>query len=153
MANAQPRWKAFQWPLFCRHKPATCRVILPVLLLNVAPVVLFAYVFWMLGCDAVSAPRPILRLIVHGILPAFGVFGCHRLWLATIEKWPATFYSPKGGVDNKYRHVEPTYRIEAAARSKLELPIVYVGSDTSFPNFIAAILYLTLTFRSPWIPS
>ena len=158
VANVQPRWKAFQWPLFCRHRPARCRVILSVLLLNVAPVLLFAYVFWALGHDAASTPRPIWRLILHGILPAFGVFGCYRLWLATVEAWPATFYSAKvgeGGVDKKYRHVEPTYRTGAAAsaRSEPKLPIVYLGPDTACPNFMAAILYLILTFGSPWIPA
>ena len=154
VANVQPRWKAFQWPLLCRHRPATHRVILSVLLLNVAPLLLFAYVFWALRHHTASEPEPILHLIIHGILPAFGVFGCYRLWLATVEAWPATFYSAKGGVDAKYQHAEPTYRTEVVMRdpSKPELPVVDLGPDTACPNFIAAIGYLILALGPPWIP-
>jgi len=34
LANVQPRWKAFQWPLLGRHRPATNRVVLSFLCLN-----------------------------------------------------------------------------------------------------------------------
>jgi hypothetical protein len=154
VANVQPRWKAFQWPLFLRHKPARHRVCLSVLFLNVGPLLLFAYVFWALGFHNDAAERPILHLIIHGILPAFGVFACYRLWLSTIEAWPAAFYSPKGGVDTKYEHVEPTYRIDANGRdlSEPQLPIVDLGRDTACPNFVTAVFYILVALGAPWIP-
>ena len=151
VANVQPRWKAFQWPLIFRHKPAFKRVALSVLLLNLVPLALFAYALWALNGPEAQA-RPIAHLIGHGIIPAFALFGCYRLWLATVEAWPAAFYSATSAdVPEKYRHAEPSYRTKHDDRSDSTLPIVELGPDTACPNFVTALAYLALGIATPWI--
>lgn len=154
VANVQPRWKAFQWPLFFRHRPAKCRVCLSLAVLNVLPLLLFGYVLWVLGeCHGSDMGWPILHLVGHGVIPAFALFGCYRLWLAIVEAYPETFYSSKvggGGVPKEYSHIEPTYR-NKPTNSKTQLPIVHLGPNTWFPNAGAAVLYLVLGMVAPWV--
>lgn len=154
VANVQPRWKAFQWPLVGRHRPATNRVILSVIFLNIVPLLLFAYVFWALKHHSSNQPNwPVTHLLFHGIVPAFALFGCYRAWLATVETWPSTFYSAKGGVKAEWEHVEPTFRMEAETRDAAgkDLPIVYLGSNTACGNLVAALVYAIVGLAAPWI--
>jgi hypothetical protein len=154
VANVRPRWKAFQWPLIFRHPPACHRLALSVGLLNVASLMLFGYALWTLGDHrGPDSAWPILHLVGHGILPAFALFGCYRLWLATVEAWPDTYYSSNvgdGGVPQKYQHAEPIYRT-AHNGGVTQLPIVELGPDTAFPNACAALLYLAVGMVAPWI--
>lgn len=162
VANVQPRWKAFQWPLFRRHCPATKRVLLSVVVLNILPLLLFAYVFWALKHDSAAtwSNCSVAHLVVHGILPAFPLFGCYRLWLAIVEAYPDAFYSSKGAVPQKYEHIEPTYRTKAERcnsnakgrnSTAKDLPIVYLGATTARANLIAALSYAIIGVVAPWI--
>lgn len=154
VANVQPRWKAFQWPLIRRHGPARNRLLLSLLVLNAIPLLLFGYVVWVLGAHhGPDMGHPIFHLVGHGVVPAFALFGCYRLWLAIVEACPSTFYSSKvgnGGVPEKYQHSEPTYR-NTPDNTQTQLPIVHLGPDTAGPNAGAALLYLVVGMAAPWI--
>jgi len=153
VANVQPRWKAFQWPLVGHHRPATNRVLLSLLLLNILPLVLFAYVFWALKHHSTSPPDwPVVHLVFHGILPAFALFGCYRSWLAAVEACPGSFYSATS-VPEQYEHAEPTYRTKAEPRDPQgkDLPIVYLGETTARANLVAAVIYILIGLVAPWV--
>jgi len=101
IANVQPRWKAFNWPLLFLMPPGSRalivrRLVLSVAVLNVAPVVFFGFGLWMLignGTDAKDWTGETVRSVVlHGVIPAFAAFAFYRLWLACIEFNPSLFY-------------------------------------------------------------
>lgn len=101
IANVQPRWKAFNWPLlflmphgsraFIRR-----RLVLSFALLNLAPVVFFGFGLWMLIGDGTEAKywtgKTVLSVVLHGVVPAFAAFAFYRLWLACVEFAPTLFY-------------------------------------------------------------
>lgn len=153
VANVQPRWKAFQWPLVGHHRPATNRVLLSVVVLNILPLLLFAYVFWALKHHSAATPNyPVAHLVFHGILPAFALFGCYRFWLAIVEACPNTFYSSTA-VPEEYEHSEPTFRtrIEPRDPHAKDLPVVYLGATTARANLVAALFYVLIGLVAPWI--
>lgn len=109
IANVQPKWKAFHWPLCFKktgvRKQVIWRVALSVLTLNVFPILYFW--FAVRAQRAASNPSPV-ELILYGVIPSFAIFGFSRLWLGIVEMRPAMFYGaesiPEGDKGNK---VEP----------------------------------------------
>lgn len=89
-ANAWPRWKPFHWTFFGSSSRVTTRVLWATLLLNVVPVVYFAWMLQQLA--AVGTQAPDTRTIVVGLIPAFAIFGLYRLWFSVIEMIPRAFY-------------------------------------------------------------
>lgn len=113
VANVQPRWKAFQLPLVFRFRPATHRVVLSFIALNVLPICYFGWTIWMLSGDHLQVkewgPSSVVLLLVHAVLPAFATFGFYRLWLGIVELNPLYFYAPNSaGIPEDFRHAEPT---------------------------------------------
>lgn len=153
IANAQPRWKAFQWPLFSRMPQVKRRVLTAVLLLNVLPLCFFAYGMWALYGRGPTATAPLsgsLHYLIRGVIPAFSVFGIYRLWLAILELNPNCFYaSDPMAIDEKYRHVEPTYRHRLDDRKG---PVVDLGEDGGWVNFRVGLIYVLLAGLAPWCP-
>jgi len=81
VASVQPRWKAFQFPLMFHPQLSNVfmRVILAIFLLNLLPILYFGYILW---CTHGRGPMPadstflaIIKILIQGILPAFGIFG------------------------------------------------------------------------------
>lgn len=156
VANVQPRWKAFQTSLFFQVPVARNRVLLSVAVLNVLPLVFFGYALWALaGHPDTSWARPFsapAHLVVHGIIPAFAVFGFYRLWLGIVELWPTCFYAATTAeVDLKYRHWEPTFRNCATTPLQEGCPTVDLGPDTGWPNLFFAGLYILAAAVAPWL--
>src|SRR6266566_2485410 len=97
IANVQPRWKAFNWPLlslmpyghrgFIWH-----RLLLSVAFFNVAPILFFALALYTLKGDSVCTNHTVSSLVFHGIVPAFAAFSFYRLWLSVVEFHPNAFY-------------------------------------------------------------
>src|SRR5471030_1069716 len=89
IANAQPRWRAFHFPLVRKMRHVKRRAILSFLLLNLCPLLLFVYVLWPLHGIAIDQNLIVgsLRLL-QSVVPAFAVFGLYRLWIGIVEKWP-----------------------------------------------------------------
>ncbi|MFN0135682.1 MAG: hypothetical protein ACKVS9_06130 [Phycisphaerae bacterium] len=155
LANVQPRWKAFQFPLCrCVRPQVWRRCALAIVLLNLVPLGYFLFLMWVLS--GVSEGTTWRHLLL-GIIPAFGVFGLYRFWLAAIEFSPQSFYKSKrvsdgdssaktDGLEQKYWHVEPIYRQCAVsppdASEDRSLPVIDVGKDVALGNLLAGILYL-----------
>lgn len=112
-ANSQPRWKAFQLPLFFMFKQVTCRVILSFVLLNIAPILYFGWTIWMLSGSHLYVtnwnPQSVGLLLVHSVIPAFAVFGFYRMWIGVIELKPDVFYfDSEQQLPERFRKVEPS---------------------------------------------
>lgn len=159
IANVQPRWKAFQFPLLRTVKPQVKkRCALAIVLLNLAPLGYFLLIMWILG--KVSSGATVWHHLLVGISPAFGVFGLYRFWLGKIESSPGTYYKSKrvadghadaatDGLEEKFWHVEPIYRQKFSKPSDppkpeedSSLPVIDIGIDRGRANLYAGILYL-----------
>ena len=156
VANVQPRWKAFQWPLIFKMGEVFRRVALAVLVMNVLPVIYFAISLWVThdrGPTTADSPGRIIAVVVfQGVLPAFGIFAIYRLWLGIIELRPQWFYKRNAeDVPKPYRHVEPTYRISSEENKTNGLPFVDLGEDAGWRNIAAVLFYLFVAQGAPWL--
>jgi hypothetical protein len=98
-ANAQPRWRAFQWGQIFRDRFTWKRILLSFFLLNVIPILFFIHMYWVLSKEFWWFNTPAswagtVRLL-GAVVPGFAAFGFYRLWMATVQKWPTLFYGPK----------------------------------------------------------
>lgn len=160
-ANVQPRWKAFQFPLMFTQglRWNVCRrVCLALLLLNLLPIVYFGYILYSTSLPGRGPAGGdttfivVTKILIQGVLPALGMFGIYRLWLAIIELKPGLFYKPKpDDVPEMYRHVEPTYRLSDKEQRCPSEPVIDLGKDTGKGNLIAALIYLIVGLISPWL--
>ena len=150
IANVQPRWKAFQWPLFFKKAPyARNRVVLSFSILNILPLVLFGYIMYALSGIPDDFQGSWIGFIFQSVVPAFGILGLYRLWLGIIECCPDTFYAKdKKLLDSKHHHIEPTYSYKINDNPKE--PVVYLGKDTACLNILFAFLYLVIACICPW---
>jgi hypothetical protein len=155
IANAQPRWKAFQWPLVFKKKfpQPRRRALVALLVLNILPLFFFAYGMWALYGRGPTVASPLagsLHYFIRGVVPAFAVFGLYRFWLAVVELYPAYFYAASmKDIDEKYHHVEPTYRHKLDERKG---PVVDLGPDTGWMNFLFGLGYVIVGLLAPWCP-
>jgi hypothetical protein len=167
-----PRWKAFQFPLVCKFLPATCRVALSILVLNILPILFFGYVMVVLGFREqahdvtwsreihdlfVGAPRlspwlASLNYVISGVLPAFAIFGFYRIWLGIVESRPNHFYT--GGriqIPKEYRHVEPVFRQRINVFRANDEPVVDIAEGAGKANIAFGFLYIVIAAVAPWI--
>jgi len=158
VANVQPRWKAFQWPLMFKPELRVVlrRVLLAFLVMNVLPVVYFGLTLWIIDgrgpSDSDSLARSAAKLVMQGVLPAFGMFALYRIWLGIVELWPDCFYKHEvKDIPERYRHVEPTYRQRWNETKESNMPVVDLGEDAGSGNLLAALFYLILAHLLPWI--
>jgi hypothetical protein len=159
VANVQPRWKAFQLPLIGLVPKVGWRTLLSFVLLNVVPLIFFAYVLWVLPHKAVDFHfSSYLWLSIQGVVPAFAVFGFYRLWLGVVEMWPERFYhaNRKGDLNSngteeleeKYWHVEPIYRTDH--KKTVEQPFIDIGTNSALRNIMWALLYILVGVVAPF---
>jgi hypothetical protein len=77
--NVQSRWRMFQPILRFRH--IRNRLLLSVLVANVAPIVFFVWAFYCLKGGSTGVPpsqwgiSTTFRVLLSGVLPAFAIFG------------------------------------------------------------------------------
>jgi hypothetical protein len=165
VANVQPRWKAFQWPLFFKLPQVRCRAMAALFFLNVLPLCFFAYGMWALHGRGPTKYAPLggsLHYVIRGVVPAFAVFGLYRFWLAVVELHPDCFYaSDRCKLDKKYWYVEPTYRLGAIGPEKTpgdtpivdrDTPIVDLVSDAGWMNLGFGSLYVLIGTLAPFCP-
>src|SRR5271169_5941018 len=84
IANVQPHWKAFHFPLIFKVRQALNRTILSVLVFNVLPLILFPYLMSALAGSAwngITSAMANCHYVICGVIPAFAVFGLYRCWL------------------------------------------------------------------------
>lgn len=92
--NAQPRWKAFDWGNLW-DATTRRRAFLSFLLLNIAPIIYFLIVFWLLGhhlWQIKTWGTWDVLLILPAIVAALGVFGFYKLWMGTVQVCSERFY-------------------------------------------------------------
>ena len=153
VASVQGRWKAFQLPLVFRVPRVGARVILSMGILNLLPLLFFAYVFWILAGKTPTGLTVLdfVEMVVNGVLPAFAVFGFYRLWLGIVERFPDIFYNKeRKAFQNKNWHSDP---INCTSHNpEQEEPVVYLGSDLGRLNMAWALGYILVAAVAPWIP-
>lgn len=106
MANAQPKWKAFHYTFFLRILQVTNRTVVSFLILNVLPIFYFSWSFNRLG--VASKDNAINQSVLHGVIPAFAIFGFYRIWVCIIEFLPRFFYREKDNNQYPNSYIEPT---------------------------------------------
>jgi hypothetical protein len=146
IANVQPRWKAFNYPLIFRLRHVFRRILVALVVLNVLPIVYFGFILWWTResgpAPTDSAVMAILKVLIGGIIPAFAIFGFYRLWLGIVELRPWLFYkSDPTDLPSECQHVEPTYRHRVDARTT---PVVDLEDHAGIGNLIAAVAYVVV---------
>jgi len=151
VANVQPRWKAFHWPLFFSIKEVRYRVLLAVGILNLLPLLFFGYILWALTGRGLNPTDGtllvVVQLVIQGVIPAFGIFGVYRIWLGILELQPSLFYKAVPAQLPEKRHVEPTYRHVG----NTDFPMVDLGKGIGLGNLLAGGCYIVLASIVPWV--
>src|SRR5438128_11966390 len=92
ITNVQPKWKPFQFGLFCTFGPATRRLWLSILFFNFLPILFFGWTICVLHGPALEPDKwtgwTVLRVVFRGVIPAVAMFGLYRIWMAILERWP-----------------------------------------------------------------
>ena len=144
MSTTLPRWKPFHWPLFFHVKQTRHRVCLSFLVLNVLPIIFYGLTLRILSeknyVVICWGGLTVFQIILHGVIPAFAVFGFYRLWLAIIEIWPRCFFVKyKFMLSIKYwQSEEPTF----------DWPIPV---PTRYGNLFWALVYIITALLTPHI--
>ena len=68
VANVQPRWKPFQFPLMLRFGHVFRRVVLAVLVLNILPILYFGLVLWCLYRRDSGTELAAFEVVVRGVV-------------------------------------------------------------------------------------
>ena len=101
VANAQIRWKAFDWPFalagkrFAKYRPSRNRLWQSLLYLTVLPTVLFVTLSVLL--ILAKPPNDFVSLVISlaaAIVAAHAAFAPYRLWMARMEDDPKAFFYP-----------------------------------------------------------
>ncbi len=133
----------FHWPLI-RYPHVAARLGLSFALLNILPVLFFAWVLFVLRntqtepINQWSAPQTLLQVLA-GVVPAFAVFGFYRLWLAVVEFWPTRFYQCEGDQDDTTRRTEKS------------IECLNLLPEFAPWNFLFAVAYIVLAGGVPWL--
>jgi len=149
VANAQLRWKAFDWPLAIAgrtdgtYKQSWSRVWRSLWYLTIVPVLLFLVLISLL---AYAPDRPygwrIGIQLAFAVLAAHAAFAPYRMWLSVMERKPASFYYdgvPKQCTIPVADHYaaqpwsEPELRLQPTwAKKNLCIACMYVVASTVF---------------------
>lgn len=135
-ANAQPRWKAFNYPLLSLRFVKS-RVVLSILILNILPLLYCGTVLWWLRGKSINNECwtivILFKIVCGSILPAFAPFGFYRFWISFVERKPARYYR-----EDITEEVQLSPELEPTVKS-LGLNPLYSRS-----NMIAALIYITI---------
>jgi len=163
VANVQPRWKAFNWPLVFRRNQAgsSWRALLSMIVLNIAPALFFAHVLCALGKQEMACNTGSRWVIVlHGVFPALAAFGFYRIWMGIVEFKPDCFYvklydrydtnkMPREDLFSEptyaraSEYILPTPPKDISNLRHEEMPVVCLGSWTSgILNFVWGVAYI-----------
>ena len=139
--NVQGRWRMFQ-PLV-RYPHIRRRLALSILLGNVVPILFFAWIFFRLRDTPGTSPADwsfleTLGQIFAGVLPAFGIFGFYRLWMAIVEFSPGAFYESQAKKTPALKDIDPTIE-------ELHVDHQFEG----WHNLIFAVLYFIVAGAGP----
>jgi len=159
VSNVLPRWKPFNFPLFCRLPQATKRACLAFVLFNLVPAFLFVVVMIWLRGPSIAADGAgwtwshgfsslIWRAVLPGLLPLFGVY---RLWMAIVESRPNTFYLRQGSdapADLRWATDEPWDRPTEPNQLSLNLK-----TQAACGNYLFAFLHILIVLLPALVPA
>ena len=133
--NVQGRWKMFQPILSFPH--IRHRAIFSFLLLNVVPILFFAWTFFRLK----GIPGDTIFQISAGVMPAFAIFAFYRLWMGIVECNPSYFYQHEADQEKnpQLKNIEPT------------VENLYLTQPVKGWNFLFSAFYLAIAVVGPCI--
>src|SRR5262249_24123594 len=76
---------------------------------------------------------------VRAVVAAFAIFGIYRIWLGIIECRPERFYASANQIPDKYRHVEPTFRLHWKEQPD---GLVVDLDDTGCPHILSGTVFI-----------
>jgi hypothetical protein len=90
-----------------------------------------------------------LHYLIRGVVPAFAIFGLYRFWFAIIEFNPDRFYaSSLEALDDRYRHVEPTYLRKLERRDGPTIDL----AGHPWMSLLSGLGYVAVAVLAPWFP-
>jgi len=131
--SVQGRWKMFQPILSFPH--IRHRFFFSFLLLDVVPILFFAWTFFRLT----ETPGETWLQISAGILPAFAIFAFYRLWMGIVECNPSYFYQSDDKQNPDLKNIEPTVQS------------LNLGHRFKIWNFLFSALYLAIAIAGPYL--
>jgi len=140
VANAQPKWRAFNWPVALKYRRPRRRLAAAFLLMNLAPVVVFVAFFSTLACVTPESTSSWFwggLQIFLAIVAAHAPFALHRLWIGTLEHEPTRYYYEVSEEPGLLPAFEP--RLDSTGK---EPHSVALSKDWSRGNLIASVLHL-----------
>jgi hypothetical protein len=151
VANAQVRWKAFDWPLAVRggrdYAPSRNRLLRSLFYLVLLPLGPFLTGLILFAVPASELNRSLLQL-VGAYAAAHAAFGPYRSWLSGVERCPGKFYYPAefhsdyGSAGPQYFLSQPrTMNPRQCAREK-EFPL---DSKWANANLFVGSLYVVFS--------
>ncbi len=141
VANAQPKWRAFNWPVAFRYARTRRRLGLALIILNLLPILYFIVVFWLLGhVNSVSACLPTSIQLFLVVVAANAPFSIHRLWIALLERSPEKYYYSAATADRPVG-VEPVLDLQGKDGPALD-PTYWKT------NLVVALLWLLLALAA-----
>lgn len=139
--SVQGRWRMFQ-PL--AHYPhVRHRLVLSILLLDVVPIIFFAWIFFRLRGTPDISPSDwsfceTLLQISAGVLPAFAIFAFYRLWMAIVAFAPRAFYESEAKQNPDLKGIDPPIE-------ELHIEHTFKG----WPNLLFAVVYFVVASVGP----
>jgi hypothetical protein len=136
--NVQSRWRMFQPILRFRH--IRRRLLLSILVVNVAPIVFFVWAFYSLKGGSSGVPpaqwglSETFRVLLAGVLPAFAIFGFYRLWMGIAELLPQAFYESASQQRNDLKGIDPT------------IEELHLDHPHKWWNLLFAVVYFIIAF-------
>lgn len=95
VANAQPKWKAFNWGAAFQTGCGRIRRrgLLAVVMLNIFPIALYVVVIYRLHFAPVFDWDVLgTKQLILAIIAAMSPFGVNRLWISILEFSPSSYY-------------------------------------------------------------
>jgi len=92
VANAQPKWRAFNWPVASQYVRTRRRLALSLVILNLVPIVYFVPIFLALHGIAIAQAFQAGVQVFLAIVAANAPFAVHRLYIAFLEFSPDRYY-------------------------------------------------------------
>ncbi len=142
VANAQPRWKAFNLPLIGLPRTRN-RIVLSMLMLNVLPLVYYGMVLLALiypNTDAKDwTAGTVVATVSFGAIPALAAFSFYRFWMGLVEWSPERYYyGAQGDLPRQLRTRKGGWIIEPT------IDTLEIRQSMWWRNLLGAAIYLTV---------
>src|SRR5712691_9224070 len=159
VANAQVRWKAFDWPLAViggrDYAPSRCRLLRSLFYLVLFPLCPFLTGLILFAVPATDLIHPLLQLVA-AYVAAHAAFAPYRLWLSGVERCPSDFYYPaecrsdEPSTAPQYFLSQPRTMNPRPCVQEKEFPLDPIWANA---NLFVGFLYVVLSISVGWVLS